>query len=267
MFRYPRAFAAVIAAVSIRAWIGWMLALIVAGCATPPPAPSGPSPDEIAKQQRLERANLNFNDGLKRYDAGEYGEAMKSFLLALDSGLLTTPQQIASRKTMAFIHCVSSREANCREEFEKAFALDPKFDLTAAETGHPSWGPVFRDIKNAIEAKRSGRSAPPGKAPTEGEKRLAEATAAYEEADYAKAVKLFQDAQKETLTADDKIRAMKFTAFSHCLTNRMTLCRQEFEKILKEQPDFDLTPAEAGHPSWGPSFRAVKARLKAPAKK
>jgi hypothetical protein len=28
-------------------------------------------------------------------------------------------------------------------------AVDPAFSLTAAEAGHPSWGPVFRKLKAA----------------------------------------------------------------------------------------------------------------------
>lgn len=243
------------------------VALLMAGCATPPPTPSGPSPDEIAKQQRLDRASGNITEGLKLYENGSYDDAIKNFLLALDSGVLTTAQQLNARKHMAFVYCVSNREANCREEFEKSIAIDAKFELSAAEAGHPVWGPVFRNVKTELENRRSGRAffAPAPKAPTAGEKLLTEAMAAYDAADYIKSVKGFQDALKETLSADNQQKARKFSAFSYCLSNRMTLCQQEFEKILQQQPDFDLAAAEAGHPSWGPSFRRAKARIKPPA--
>jgi len=235
------------------------------GCAVPVQQ-SGPTPEELAKQERLERANGSLTEGLRQYDAGNYDAAMKGFLVALDSGQLGVGQQLNARKHMAFMHCVSSRESNCKEEFEKAFALDPKFDLSAAEAGHPTWGPVFRNVKSELDARRSGRSvsAPTAKLPTAGEKLLADAMAAYDAADYSKSVKAFQDALKETLSTDDQLRARKFTAFSYCLSNRRTLCQQEFEKILQAKADFDLLPAEAGHPSWGPSFRAAKSRAKAP---
>ncbi len=246
-----------------------LLILLLSGCVTPPPAPipSGPTPEEIAKKQRLERANDNLNEGVKQYEAGVYETAMKSFLVALDSGVLPVPQQLIARKLMAFVNCVSSREAICREEFEKAFALDPKFDLSPAEAGHPIWGSVFRNVKADVEAKRSGRTAPPPvpKALSAGEKLLSDGMSAYDEADYVKSVKLFQDAMKETLTTENQIKARKFSAFSYCLSTRMTLCRQEFDKIFLLAPDFDLEPAEAGHPSWGPSFRSAKARAKAAA--
>lgn len=236
------------------------------GCAVPVQQ-SGPTAEDLAKQERLERANGSLTEGLKQYDAGNYDAAMKGFLVALDSGVLGVAQQLNARKHMAFLHCISSREANCKEEFEKAFSLDPKFDLSAAEAGHPTWGPVFRNVKSELEARRSGRSvtAPAPKLPTAGEKMLADAMATYDAADYVKSVKGFQDALKETLSTEDQLKARKFSAFSYCLSNRRTLCQQEFEKILQARADFDLLPAEAGHPSWGPSFRAAKSRAKAPA--
>lgn len=239
-------------------------AMMVTGCAVPPTAPSVPTPEDSAKQQRLERANNNINDGLKAYDAGAYDDAMRNFLLALDSKLLTQPQQLNARKHMAFIYCVSNREANCREEFERLLGIDGKFELSPAEAGHPVWGPVFRNVKNEAESRRSGRAffAPAVKAPTAGEKLMTDAMTAYDAADYNKSAKGFQDALKETLSSDNQLKARKFTAFSYCLSNRMTLCQQEFEKILQSQPDFDLAAAEAGHPSWGPSFRRAKARVK-----
>ena len=251
----------------LAALLAALVILTIAGCAVPPPAPTGPTPDEIARQQRLERANTTLTEATKLYDSGSYDDAMKNFLVALDTGMLTAAQQLSARKQMAFIHCVSNREVNCREEFEKAFALDAKFDLLPAEAGHPIWGPVFRNVKNDVEARRAGRTtvAPAQKVLTAGEKLIVDATVAYDAADYNKSIKGFQDALKETLSMDDQLKARKFMAFSYCLSNRITLCRQEFEKILQAKADFELAPAEAGHPSWAPSFRAAKARQKAPA--
>ena len=249
-----------------RQTLALLVAAVLAGCATPVQQ-SGPTPEEVAKQERLERANGSLAEGLKQYDAGNYDAATKGFLVALDSGLLGVAQQLNARKHMAFIQCVSSRESNCKEEFEKAFSLDPKFDLSAAEAGHPTWGPVFRNVKSELEARRSGRSAvmPTVKLQTAGEKLIAEAMTAYDAADYNKSAKGFQDALKEALSMEDQLKARKLTAFSYCLSNRMTLCRLEFDKILQAKADFDLLPAEAGHPSWGPSFRAAKSRAKTPA--
>ena len=96
-----------------------VLISLIAGCAVPPLKPSLPTAEETTKQQRLERAQTNLNDGLKKYDIGGFDEAFQNFLLALDSGQLTLAEQLTARKHMAFIHCLSGREANCKEEFEK----------------------------------------------------------------------------------------------------------------------------------------------------
>ena len=248
---------------------------LLTGCVVPPQTtPAAPLPAEVARLQRVERAQSNLVEGLRLYEAGTYEESLKNLLIALDSGVLTVPQQLNARKHLAFIQCVKNRELICKEEFEKAFALDPNFELTPAEVGHPTWGPIFRLVKTELDLKKSGKSLPPAAAPkvlTPAEKMIAEATRAYDDADYTKAIKLFHDAIKESPPIGDKIKAHKFIAFSYCLSNRMSLCRAEFEKLLTIDPTYELEAAEAGHPSWGPSFRAVNAKLKAvsppPAKK
>lgn len=249
---------------SIRIFAAVVLLSIVAGCAAPPQQPSGPTPEEIAKKQKLDRAMTNLGDGLKKYDSGNYEEAMSNFLLALDTGQLPVNEQLNARKHMAFVHCLSGREANCKEEFEKVITLDAKFELSPAEAGHPIWGPIYRVTRTEAELRRSGRALPAStvKPLSTGEKLIQEGMRSYEEAEYNKAIKSFQDALKESLVEANQVSAHKFMAFSYCLTNRTTLCRSEFEAIFKLDEKFDLTPAEAGHPAWGPSFRTVKAKRK-----
>lgn len=240
------------------------LLALVAGCAVPPQKPVGPSAEEIARQQKSERAQTNLGEGIRKYGIGAFDDAMSNFLLALDSGQLTLAQQVTARKHVAFVHCLSGREAVCKEEFEKIITVDPTFDLSPAESGHPIWGPVYRLARMEMEMRRSGRTLPIAavKPITPGEKVMKEALASYDVADYNKAIKGFQDALKEPLSDADQVIAHKLTAFSFCLTNRATQCRAEFDLIFKIDPNFDLAPAEAGHPSWGPSFRAVKAKRK-----
>ena len=48
-------------------------------------------------------------------------------------------------------------------------------------------------------------------------------------------------------------------AFIHCAAGRQAQCREEFRRALEIDPQLELTPAEAGHPGWGPVFRSVKA--------
>lgn len=52
--------------------------------------------------------------------------------------------------------------------------------------------------------------------------------------------------------------ALKYTAFSYCVTSRPKQCQQAFEKALKIDPEFTLEPGEQGHPLWGPAFERAK---------
>ncbi len=50
------------------------------------------------------------------------------------------------------------------------------------------------------------------------------------------------------------LRALKVLAFSQCSSGATTACRQSFEKAFRADPNFELLPAERGHPVWGPQF-------------
>ena len=245
-----------------------VILLANSGCTLSPVTPSSNVPPltMVANQKRIDRALANLADGLKRYEAGNFEEAKTSFLLAVDSGLLTTPQLLNARKHMAFILVLQNREPSAREEFEKAFALDPKFELTPAETGHPAWGPVYRQVKAEIEFSRTGNPVPASsstkqtnaKQPTLSERAFSDGMMAYEAGDYKQAIKLFTSIEKEALPNPERIKIHKQTAFSYCLIKQRNLCRAEFGKILKLQPAFELEPAEADHPSWKTIFLAAK---------
>ena len=84
--------------------------------------------------------------GVRQYEEGNYAEATKSLHSALNQGL-SSADQVKAYKYLAFINCVSDRPSYCREEFRRALAIDPNLELTTAEAGHPSWGPVFRAVK------------------------------------------------------------------------------------------------------------------------
>jgi hypothetical protein len=60
-------------------------------------------------------------------------------------------------------------------------------------------------------------------------------------------------------TSDVVIESLKLQAFSYCISNYQQLCQDDFTRILVIDSSFDLSPAEQGHPKWGPAFRAAKA--------
>jgi Tfp pilus assembly protein PilF len=81
----------------------------------------------------------------------------------------------------------------------------------------------------------------------------------YDDGDYPQSAKNLQAAIDQGLSNKDKVTAHKHLAFIHCSENRSRQCRDEFRKALAIDPDMELAPAEAGHPTWGPIFRSAKA--------
>lgn len=118
------------------------VALVLAlaqGCATEP----GRALQSLFAPSKGEPA---LRTGLRQYENGDYVDALKSLQSAIELGLADR-ERIEAHKHLAFIHCASSRERQCRDEFRKALAIDPAMELTAAEAGHPVWGPLFRSLK------------------------------------------------------------------------------------------------------------------------
>ena len=112
---------------------------VLGGCAT------GPG-KEIARI--LERkGEPQLKQGIRSYEDGRLPQAATHFQGALEAGL-NQADQVKAHKYLAFIHCVSGRERQCRAHFRSALELDPAFELERAEAGHPMWGPVFRSVKN-----------------------------------------------------------------------------------------------------------------------
>jgi Tfp pilus assembly protein PilF len=106
--------------------------------------------DKIA----MRKAEQDLSKGIRNYEEGDYKTAATFFQSALDNKLMFRKDEVAAHKYLAFIHCVSNREKLCREEFRKALELDPNMELTANESGHPIWSPVFRSVKAAEATKK-----------------------------------------------------------------------------------------------------------------
>ena len=186
--------------------------------------------------------------GIQQFENAAYLDAARNFQTALDMGL-SKAEGADAHKYLAFIHCVSGREAACREEFRRALATDPDFTLGPAERGHPIWGPIFAAVKTRGAAKP-----PPNRTDT-----LRAGMRLYDDGAYAESAKMLQAAIDQGLDSKERARAHKYLAFIHCASREEQLCRDEFRKALADDPSLELAPAEAGHPIWGPVFRAVKA--------
>lgn len=101
----------------------------------------------------VRKAERELNLGIRSYENGNYNAAAGFFQNALGEGLLSVGDQVIAHKFLAFIYCVSGEKLACRGAFKKVLSLNPKFDLSAGEAGHPIWGPVFLEV----QAEAAGR--------------------------------------------------------------------------------------------------------------
>lgn len=93
------------------------------------------------------------------------------------------------------------------------------------------------------------------------ERMLSGGIKSYEEGDYNDSLKALNAALETGLARkSDRVLAYKYSAFIYCVSGRDRQCRDAFRKALEIDPAFDLKPAEAGHPIWGPVFRSIKTR-------
>ena len=203
--------------------------------------------------------------GLRLYEEGKYEESATTLQGAIERGL-PDRDRARAHKHLAFMHCAANRERQCRDEFRRALDFDPGLQLTAAESGHPAWGPVFRSMKGEprgepalAKAQASLQPAKGAAAPGKGEPALAAGVRLYEEGSYDASARNLHEALAQGLADAERVRAHKHLAFIHCAADRQRSCREEFRKALAIDPTLELAPAEAGHPAWGPVFRAVKA--------
>ena len=112
--------------------------LVLAGCTTQP----------VREFTRMfeRKGETELKQAIKDYEDGRLSQASAGFQSALDAGLGTN-DQVTAHKYLAFIYCVTKRDRQCRAHFRMALELNPQFELTPAEAGHPMWGPVFRSAK------------------------------------------------------------------------------------------------------------------------
>lgn len=118
----------------------------------------------------------------------------------------------------------------------------------AATLAGCSWAPM-RDLRASISRAFH----------RDGEAALAAGIRNYDDGAYAEAGKDLRSALQLGLWDSDRVRAHKYLAFIYCASGDERRCRAEFRLALDIDPQLQLSPAEEGHPIWGPVFRAVKA--------
>lgn len=100
--------------------------------------------------------------------------------------------------------------------------------------------------------------------PLSSERKLAIAVSSFETGAYSTAMKQLLPLTKDSsLSAPDRLKAIKFLAFSQCLTRAIIACQKTFESAFRLDSDFDLAPAEQGHPLWKNQFQRARQNVKA----
>lgn len=120
----------------------------------PPPPPEPPKPvlDPTALKEKA------LAEAVALYNEGRYEDAISALLPLTTAAELPMSSQVRAWKFLAFSNCASGNVRNCRSAFDNALALDPTFQLTDAERGHPVWGREFSRARAAAMSKR--RSTP-----------------------------------------------------------------------------------------------------------
>lgn len=119
----------------------------------------------------------------------------------------------------------------------------------------------------ALAAEAAALAAAQAQAPVdpvaEREQALSKALETYADGRYEEAIaELTPLIAAPELSLSAQVKVHKFMAFSHCVLTRLKQCRQSFDLALEQDPTFQLTEAERGHPVWGREFRSARAALR-----
>jgi hypothetical protein len=110
---------------------------------------------------------------------------------------------------------------------------------------------TIKSIENPFTQKSAEEAA--------AESALSAGIALYDRGEYAAAVKKLAGSNEIWKARNQvQLEALKYMAFSYCVTSQPVPCRYQFDKALKLDPSFDLAPGEKGHPLWGPVFERAK---------
>lgn len=141
------------------------VALLLAACQTSPDAPKvvppvGPSVqlpqsvEPVKPSDPVAQKEQSLSEALALYADGRYDDAVVWLTPLMGAPELPLSSQVKVLKFMAFSHCAMGRLRPCRQHFDMALELDPTFQLTEAEKGHPVWGREFANARLAARSKR-----------------------------------------------------------------------------------------------------------------
>jgi len=81
----------------------------------------------------------------------------------------------------------------------------------------------------------------------------------YDNGDFMEAIAKLSEPEVRSSPGPIRVEALKYIAFSYCVTKDLLDCRHAFDTALGIDPGFELGRGEGGHPMWGPVFEQAKA--------
>jgi hypothetical protein len=103
--------------------------------------PARPKPEQL------------LTEGTESYNKGDYKGAIRKLQMASETSEPNSGTKLSSLKLLAFSYCVTNQRPQCAAQFTSLLKISPAFQLTRAEAGHPLWGPVFKEAKDASAPK------------------------------------------------------------------------------------------------------------------
>ncbi|MDY0273222.1 MAG: TssQ family T6SS-associated lipoprotein [Advenella sp.] len=126
--------------------IGTVIAgLLLGACSSTPKAP--PSPYSSEEEQVLQALESSFSNGAYK----ELIKNIKAEPLMLSGSLAFRSEAL---KYQAFSQCLTRARTACGKTFNQLLAANPDYQLTEAESTHPTWGPVFEKENKKVQATR-----------------------------------------------------------------------------------------------------------------
>ncbi len=139
--------------------------------------------------------------------------------------------------------------------FDQKAPRTPSHPKAAAARPAPARPAPVAERDNSPQRDRDGDGVPDN---AKGGNGLRDGVKLYDDGDFNGAIRRLSARDVSNGPLSTRVTALKYTAFSYCVTSRPTQCRQAFDKALRLDPSFDLAPGEHGHPLWGPVFTKAK---------
>jgi hypothetical protein len=112
------------------------------GTSASPTAPIA-EPPKVTAEQLLQ-------EGTVLYEKGDFRGAIRKLVTARDTADEGSVIKKQSLRQLAFSYCVSNQRVLCKQQFAALLGIEPSFQLTRGEAGHPLWGPAFQEVKAAM---------------------------------------------------------------------------------------------------------------------